>query len=168
MSGYTAGYFTGSTAATSVERGHRRQYVYKIMGSTEMMRPEGPKRKARMAKRVEFFGRGCSSPHQLGSCAVSSPTSVRNKVPATWRFRTLYRLTKPLLVSILLILNLFEIFVGVRPTEDLKINILGVRSPDPYGIGAYEGGSRCGERYPEVRWRPDAADSRRALLARRA
>ena len=68
-------------------------------------------------------------------------------------------------------LNSFEIFVGFRRTEDQTIDFFGwgrVRVPDPYGIGAYEGGSRCGERYPKVRRRPDAAVSRRALLSRRA
>ena len=47
-------------------------------------------------------------PHQLGvwGSALRSSSGVQGEVPAaTWRFITFYRLTKPLLVSILLILN---------------------------------------------------------------
>jgi len=46
---------------------------------------------------------------------------------ATWRFRTFYRLTKLLLVSILLMLNLFQWnFRGVRAIEELHNQIFVV------------------------------------------
>jgi len=51
---------------------------------------------------VGFLERRCSPVHQLGqgSVAVSSASGVWSNVAAIWRFRTFYRLTKPLLVSI--------------------------------------------------------------------
>jgi len=55
---------------------------------------------------------------------VSSLSEVQGEAPATWRSRTFYRLTKPLLVSILLILNLVKFFVGVRVIEDPKTKFL--------------------------------------------
>ena len=60
---------------------------------------------------VEWGSWGADVPLQLAmgvGSAVSSPSWVRDKAPATWRSRTFYRLTKPLLMLILLILNLFQ------------------------------------------------------------
>jgi len=93
---------------------HRRRSVYNIVGSTVMAMPERPKIEARRTDKVlGFLGRGCSLPHQLGdlwSAAVSSPSGVRGEAlaPATWRFRTFYRLAKSLLMLILLILNFYQ------------------------------------------------------------
>jgi len=67
-------------------------------------------RRAKLESRgVEFLGRGCSPSHQLLAMgnAVRYPSWVRGEAPVTWRFGTFYRLIKLLLVSILLILNLF-------------------------------------------------------------
>jgi len=68
-----------------------------------MARSERLNSEARRAKRVEFLGRECFPPHQLGglgSAAVSYPCGVRGEPPGTNRFRTFYRITKPLPVSI--------------------------------------------------------------------
>jgi len=53
-------------------------------------------------------------PHQLGvwRSVVSSPMEFAPA--ATWRFVTFYRLTKPLLVSILLILNLKNVLIPAK------------------------------------------------------
>jgi len=60
--------------------------------------------------------------------ALQAPLWVMSKAPATWRFRTFYRLTKPLMVSILLILNLFQRnFRGAL--EDLTTKFLWVQAP---------------------------------------
>ena len=56
-----------------------------------------------------------SPPHQLGGLgsAVSFPSGVRDEDPAMWQFETFCRLTKPLLLPILLILvHVSEIFLG--------------------------------------------------------
>jgi len=84
-------------------RAHRPQPVYNVVGSTRMARSEGRKSEAREVERVRL----------LWEAMFHSPPArrlgERCKLPlATWRFRTFYRLTKPLLLSILLILNLFK------------------------------------------------------------
>ena len=92
----------------------------------------GPNSETRKSDKGEFVGSGCSPPHKLGGKenAVSSRSGVWGKAPAIWQFRTFYRLTKPLLVSILLTLNLFsEIFVGVRAIEDPTTKFCGAGPP---------------------------------------
>ena len=99
---------------------HRRQSVYNILRSTEIARP---KSEAGRAEICGILGRGCSPPHDVPSPParepvkrLSSSSGVMGEVPSTWQFRTFYRLTKPLLVSILLIPNLFQwIFAGSKP-----------------------------------------------------
>ena len=73
------------------------------------LRPKEQNSKARRAETDGFLG-------GLGS-AVSCklPSGVWGKTLATWQFKTSYRLTKPLLASILLVLNFSDIFVGSEP-----------------------------------------------------
>ena len=76
-----------------------------LWGSTEMTTSEDQSSKG------GFLGRGCFPLHQLGDLgcvSVSSPSGIRAQAPATWWFKTFHRLTKPLLMSILLILNFFQ------------------------------------------------------------
>jgi len=79
-------------------------------GSTEMVKPIWLKSKAQKADGVWVLVEGmfpCPRGNGLGS-AVSSPCVVHGESMATRQFRTLHKLTKPVLVSILLILNLFQ------------------------------------------------------------
>jgi len=65
-----------------------------------------------MAEERSSMGRGGDVPlpaiYKGPESAVSSPGGVRGDAPAIWGFITFYRLTKLLLVSILLMLNLFQ------------------------------------------------------------
>jgi len=82
-----------------------------MWGSMETARSEGLKSEVRRAERVEFLGRGCFPPHQLEdleSAAVSYLSGARDEAPVTTRFRTFYRLIKPLPMSILLIISSFQ------------------------------------------------------------
>ena len=68
---------------------------------------------------------------------VSSHSGVRGKAPATLQFKMFYRLTKLLLVSILVILHLFQWnFCGVSAIEDPTTEFLW--GLDPHGIGEYD------------------------------
>jgi len=61
--------------ASHWHRRHRRQSVYNIVGSTEMVRREAPKIRS---LKCEVLGEGCSPLHylgSLGSVAVSSSGS---------------------------------------------------------------------------------------------
>jgi len=116
-------------------RFQRSRSVYSILGVHEAKRAKawGPNSKARGPEGVEFFGMGCSPPHQLegmGS-AVSSPSGVRGEALATSRFRVFYRLTKPLLLSILLILNLFYVKFswGLSHRRPYNHIFVGIRAP---------------------------------------
>ena len=75
--------------------------------STTLWRSTEWRRLKSQALKVRFSGKRCSPPYQLGGqgSTVSSPSEDRGKTPATRRFRTFYRLTKRLLVLILLILK---------------------------------------------------------------
>jgi len=99
----------------------------------------GPNSETRKSDKGEFVGSGCSPPHKLGGKenAVSSRSGVWGKAPAIWQFRTFYRLTKPLLVWILLTPIYFsEIFTGARATEDThKQTFVGSGPLNPHGIG---------------------------------
>jgi len=120
-----------------------------------------PKSKARWSEEEMFPSPGAS--YKGPGSAVSSPTGVRGDAPATWGFITFYRLTKLLLVSILLMLNLFQWNSRGsepyrRPTQP---NFVGVRtpgpplgslqhSPDPY---SWRGGEHLLDPYVEERKR---------------
>jgi len=112
------------------------------VGFTETAKPEGPKSKTRRTERDGVIGgKRCFPPHQttcIGAWgrAVSFPSGIRGKALATWRFRTFYRLTEPLLVSILLIVNLFQWnFVGPSHIRPPQPNFCG--APDRHGIGGF-------------------------------
>jgi len=72
-----------------------------------MARPEGPKSKARMAESRGVLREGMfpSLPaREYGErCKL-----VWGKAPAIWQFRTFCRLSKRFLLSVLLILHLFQ------------------------------------------------------------
>ena len=85
-----------------------------LWGSKEMARPKGEKSEARRAERGGVLVEGMfPSPSDMGlGSGVSSRSGVRGKAPATLQkapatlhFKTFYRLTKALLVSILVILH---------------------------------------------------------------
>jgi len=65
-----------------------------------------------MAEERSWMGRGGDVPlpaiYKGPGGAVSSPGGVRGDAAAAWRFRTFYKLTKLLLVSVLQMLNLFQ------------------------------------------------------------
>ena len=69
-----------------------------------------PKIEARRAERGEFLGEGmfrCPPARRSGQrCKLAQWDPERSL--ATWRFRMSYRLTNPLLVSTLLLLNSFQ------------------------------------------------------------
>ena len=75
-----------------------------------MARPEGSKSEAGRAEMGGVLGEGMFPSPPAGDLgiSVSSLSGVRGEAPATWQFRKFYRLTKPVLMSILLILNLLQ------------------------------------------------------------
>jgi len=79
---------------------HRRRFTT-LWGPRKWQDPKGRRAKLEVPRGVGTF-KGCSPSHQLGvwGSAVSSPSGVRGEVPVIWRFRTLYRLTKPLPICI--------------------------------------------------------------------
>jgi len=91
---------------------HRHQSTYNIVGvhgndkagRAKLERPRGVKFLGR-----DVLGRNIPSPlaRGHGECCKLPQWDPGGSL-ATWRFRTFYRLTKPLLVSILMILNLFQ------------------------------------------------------------
>jgi len=76
----------------------------------EMPRPGWPNSEAHRAERVDFLRRGCSLPHQLEDLGerCKLPQRGPGQTPGVIPGVTFCRLTKPLLMSILLILNLFQ------------------------------------------------------------
>jgi len=87
--------------------------------------PKGRAAKLKRSRGLGFLGKGCSPPHQLGS--------QRERCK---RFGTFYRLTKPRLVSILLVLNLFQWNLwAASPRRPPQPNFCG--GLDSHKIGAY-------------------------------
>jgi len=119
-----------------------------LWGSVEMALPERPKSEARRYDRrgVGFLRDVPLLPSQPARglrerCKLSYAVGSGKKARRPWRFRTFYRLTKPLLVSILLILNLFQCNFPGDPSHRRPYNqvFVGVRTrrSDHHGIGAY-------------------------------
>jgi len=102
--------------------------------------------KARRSEGAGFSRRGFFPPHQLGGPRqrCKFPQWGPGKTQATWRFRTFYRLTKPLREWICRIHGKFlvvpisicclhssEIFVAVRATEDRTTKFLWCMGSEP-------------------------------------
>jgi len=102
-----------------------------------MARSEEPKSEAGRDERegIRIEGIMFSSTLAGGpSRAVISPSGFRVEAPATWRFKTFYRLTQPPLVTILLILIYFRDFFVVG-SELLKISQPNFcAGPDPRAL----------------------------------
>ena len=70
---------------------------------------QGLKSESRRTKKLEFLGGDVALPTSSKLPRWGSPSGVRRgEAPVINRFRTFYRLTKPLRVSVLLTLNFFQ------------------------------------------------------------